>query len=78
VSGFKFKIGTSSPPWLWKSGNPAGVAGFPSAVEKSPLDFSTQRTTWNGRCFLNLGGFAPASEWDEFSVSVGKSQEVNP
>jgi len=34
--------------------------------------------TWNGRCFLNLGGFAPASEWDEPSVSVGKSQEVNP
>jgi len=35
-------------------------------------------TTLNGRSFLNLGGFAPASEWEELSVSVGKSQEVNP
>jgi hypothetical protein len=35
-------------------------------------------TTLNGRCFLNLGGFAPASEWDEISISVAKSQEVNP
>jgi hypothetical protein len=30
-------------------------------------------TTLNGRTFLNLGDFAPASEWEEFSVS---SQEV--
>jgi hypothetical protein len=36
----------------------------------------TSRTTLNGRCFLNLGGFAPASEWDELSVSVANSQEV--
>jgi hypothetical protein len=35
-------------------------------------------TTLNGRCFINLGGFAPASEWDEFPASVAKSQEVNP
>jgi len=35
-------------------------------------------TTLNGRCFLNLGGFAPASEWDELPVSVAKTQEVNP
>jgi hypothetical protein len=34
--------------------------------------------TLNGRCFLNLGGFAPASEWNEISVSAAKSQEVNP
>ena len=33
-------------------------------------------TTLNGRCFLNLGGFAPASEWDELSVSVTNGQEV--
>jgi hypothetical protein len=33
-------------------------------------------TTLNGRSFLNLGGFAPASEWDELSVSVTSSQEV--
>jgi len=33
-------------------------------------------TTLNGRCFLNLSGFAPASEWDELSVSVANGQEV--
>jgi hypothetical protein len=33
-------------------------------------------TTLNGRCFLNIGGFAPASEWDEIPVSVSSSQEV--
>jgi len=29
----------------------------------------TSRTTLNGRCFLNLDGFAPASEWEELSVA---------
>ena len=33
-------------------------------------------TTLNGRCFLNLSGFAPASEWDELTVSVPNVQEV--
>jgi hypothetical protein len=33
-------------------------------------------TTLNGRCFLNLGGFAPASEWDEVSVAVTNGLEV--
>ena len=33
-------------------------------------------TTLNGRTFLNLGGFAPASEWEELSVSVAIRQEV--
>jgi hypothetical protein len=36
------------------------------------------RTIMNGRCFLNLSGFAPASGWDELPVSVAKSQETNP
>jgi hypothetical protein len=31
-------------------------------------------TTLNGRRFLNLGGFAPASEWDELSPVI--SEEV--
>ena len=35
------------------------------------------RTTLNGRCFLNLGGFAPASEWDELSGSLASTQEVS-
>jgi hypothetical protein len=34
------------------------------------------RTTLNGRAFLNLGGFAPASEWEELSVSGKNNQEV--
>src|SRR5271169_4970211 len=34
------------------------------------------RTTLNGRSFLNLGGFAPASEWEELSVSAVSNQEV--
>ena len=33
-------------------------------------------TILNGRTFLNLGGFAPPSEWDELSVSMASSQEV--
>ena len=34
-------------------------------------------TTLNRRTFLNLSGFAPASEWDEVSVSGVSSQEVS-
>ena len=34
------------------------------------------RTTLNGRSFLNLGGFAPVSEWEELSVSAASNQEV--
>jgi hypothetical protein len=34
------------------------------------------RTTLIGSSFLNLGGFAPASERDEFSVSAASSQEL--
>jgi hypothetical protein len=34
-------------------------------------------TTLNGRCFLNLGGFAPATEWEELSVSTNGGQEVS-
>jgi hypothetical protein len=33
-------------------------------------------TTLNGRSFLNLSGFAPASEWEELSVSAVSNQEV--
>jgi len=33
-------------------------------------------TTLNGRCFLNLSGFAPASEWEELSISATDGQEV--
>ncbi len=30
----------------------------------------TSRTTLNGRSFLNLGGFAPAGEWEEQSTTA--------
>ena len=33
----------------------------------------TSRSTLNGRSFLNLGGFAPAGEWEELSTAP-----VNP
>ena len=33
-------------------------------------------TTLNGRTFLNLSGFAPASEWEEISVPATTRQEV--
>jgi hypothetical protein len=33
-------------------------------------------TTLNRRTFLNLGGFAPASEWEELPVSGVRCQEV--
>jgi hypothetical protein len=33
-------------------------------------------TALNDRCFLNLGGFAPASEWEELSVSVASNQAM--
>jgi len=33
-------------------------------------------TTLNGRRFLNLSGFAPASEWEELSASSVRNQEV--
>jgi hypothetical protein len=33
-------------------------------------------TTLNRRTFLNLGGFAPASEWEEVSVSTVSGREV--
>jgi hypothetical protein len=34
-------------------------------------------TTLNGHSFLNLSGFAPASEWEEIAVSGGSREEVS-
>jgi hypothetical protein len=34
-------------------------------------------TTLNGRTYINLGGFAPASEWEEVSASGEIVQEVS-
>ncbi len=35
----------------------------------------TSRTTLNGRSFLNLEAFAPAGDWEEFSVSVTEDRQ---
>jgi len=35
----------------------------------------TSRTTLNGRSFLNLGGFAPAGEWEELSAAATSAAE---
>ena len=35
----------------------------------------TSRTILNGRCFLNLDGFAPAADWEEHSASVASSSQ---
>ena len=35
------------------------------------------RTILNGRSFLNLDGFAPASEWEELSVPGAISQDAS-
>jgi hypothetical protein len=34
-------------------------------------------TTLNHRTYLNLSGFAPASEWEEIAVSGGSREEVS-
>lgn len=33
-------------------------------------------TVLNGRSFLNLEGFAPSSQWEELSVSVGERDDL--
>jgi hypothetical protein len=35
------------------------------------------RTILNGRTYLNLGGFAPAEEWEGVSLSVASRQEAS-
>jgi hypothetical protein len=34
----------------------------------------TSRSTLNGRSYLNLGGFAPAGEWEELSTQAMSAQ----
>ena len=38
----------------------------------------TSRTTFNGRCLLNLDGFAPAADWEEHPISLTSSRESHP
>src|ERR1700730_12551696 len=76
-----------TPKALWKFrcflrdfGYDRDLMGRDEVDEKTLLGLRgivrTSHTTLNGRCFLNVGGFAPASEWEELSVSVANSQEV--
>jgi hypothetical protein len=67
--------------WLLRDfGYDPDLMGRDEVDEKKLLDLRgivrISHTTLNGRCFLNLGGFAPASEWDELSVSMANGQEV--
>ena len=38
----------------------------------------TSRTLLNGRCFLNLDGFAPAGDWDEIQPAALITGETKP
>ena len=76
-----------TPKALWKLrwflrdfGYDCDLMGRDEVDEKALLGLRgvvrISHTTLNGRCFLNLGGFAPASEWEELSVSARNGQEV--
>jgi hypothetical protein len=76
-----------TPKALWKLrwflrdfGYDPDLMGQDEVDEKALLGLQgivrISHTTLNGHTFLNLGGFAPASEWDELSVSLASSQEV--
>jgi len=52
----------------------AGLGTSPMSLSNSSLFMAP--TFRNGRCFLNLDGFAPAADWEEHSASVASSQEA--
>jgi hypothetical protein len=76
-----------TPKALWKLrwflrdfGYDPDLMGQDEVDEKALLGLQgivrISHTTLNGHTFLNLGGFAPASEWEELSVSLASSQEA--
>jgi hypothetical protein len=76
-----------SPKALWKLrlflrdfGYDQDLLGRDEVDEKALLGLRgivrISHTTLNRRTYLNLSGFAPASEWEEISVSGASSQEV--
>jgi hypothetical protein len=76
-----------TPKALWKLrwflrdfGYDQDLMGRDEVDEKALLDLRgivrISHTTLNQRTFLNLSGFAPASEWEELSSSKGSRQEV--
>jgi hypothetical protein len=77
----------STPKALWKLrwflrdfGYDPDMMGRDEVDEKALMGLRgivrISHTTLNGHTFLNLAGFASASEWDEISVSAAKSLEV--
>ncbi len=75
-----------TPKALWKLswflrdfGYDTDLLGRDEVDEKALLGLRgvvrTSRTTLNGRCFLNLEGFAPAGEWEELSAASVSSHE---
>src|ERR1700676_4596573 len=76
-----------TPKTLWKLrwflrdfGYDQDLMGRDEVDEKALLGLCgivrISHTTLNHRTFLNLSGFAPASEWEELSISKGSRQEV--
>ena len=77
-----------TPKALWKLrwflrdfGYDSDLVGRDEVDEKALMGLRgivrISRTTLNGRSFLNLGGFAPANEWGELDVPMGRSSEVS-
>ncbi len=80
-----------TPKALWKLrwflrdfGYDTDLLGRDEVDEKALLGLRgvvrVSHTTLNGRCFLNLEGFAPAGEWEELSatlVSTPHGQEAS-
>ncbi len=80
-----------TPKALWKLswflrdfGYDTDLLGRDEVDEKALLGLRgvvrVSHTTLNGRCFLNLEGFAPAAEWEELSatlVSTPHGQEAS-
>ncbi len=73
-----------TPKALWKLswflrdfGYDTDLLGRDEVDEKAVLGLRgvvrTSRTTLNDRSFVNLDGFAPASEWEELSVATLES-----
>ncbi len=75
-----------TPKALWKLGwflrdfgYDSDLLGRDEVDEKALLGLRgvvrVSHTTLNGRCFLNLEGFAPAAEWEELSAALVSTPE---
>ena len=64
----------------WREKESRAALCFGRSFEKALLGLRgivrISHTTLNHRTFLNLAGFAPASEWEELPVSGVRCQEV--